>query len=121
MALRCEWTHQAATLARTLCESLITLRYIAQDKIARSRLFLDYAVIEQYKAAESLLKWGADHSKPEHVAQMKAFKATISAKYEATRPTYTFKEKNDRERPFWNWCNKRIPDMASKTESERLY
>jgi hypothetical protein len=121
MALRCEWTHQAATLARTLCESLITLRYIAQDKTARSRLFLDYAVIEQYKAVENLLEWGADHSKPEHDAQMEAFKATISAKYEAARPTYTFKDKKGKERTFLNWCNKRIFDMASKTKSERLY
>lgn len=121
MALRCEWTHQAASLARTLCESLITLRYIAQDKTARSRLFLDYAVIEQYRAAESLLKWGADNAKPEHVAQMEAFKAGISAKYEAMRPSFTFTDKNGKERAFSNWCNLRIADMGKKTDSERLY
>jgi len=122
MTLRCEWTHQAATLARTLCESLITLRYIAQDKITRSRRFLDYAVIEQYKAADSLLKWGADHSKTEHVALMEAFKASIAAKYEAMRLKYTFKDKNGNERPYSNWCNRTLADMAGKgTESERLY
>jgi Family of unknown function (DUF5677) len=121
MALRCEWTHQAATLARTLCESLITLRYIAQDKTTRSRQFLDYAVIEQYKAAESLLKWGADHAKPEYVAQMKAFKATISAEYEAMRPAFTFTDRNGKERPFSNWCNEKLADMGKKTDSERLY
>jgi len=121
MALRCEWTHQAAALVRTLCESLITLRYIAQDKKARSRLFLGYAVIEQYKAATTLLQWDAARAKPEHVQQMKAFKAEISEKYETACLTYTFEDRTHKRRPFYNWCNKKLDQMAQETESDRLY
>lgn len=121
MAIRCEWTHQAAALVRSLCESLITLRYIAQDKAVRPRLFLDYAVIEQYRAMDNLLKWDSEGAKPEHVAQMEALKATISLKYEMMRPKYTFTDRLGKERPFSNWCNKRIAEMAVDTSSERLY
>lgn len=100
---------------------MITLRYIAQDKVARSRQLLGYAVIEQYKAVESILEWESDHSKPEHVEQMKALKATISAKYETVRPAYIFKDKKDKKRPFSNWCDKKILEMAGATNSQRLY
>lgn len=121
MALRCEWTHQAAALVRTLCESLITLRYIAQDRPARSRLFLGYSVIEQHKAATSLLEWDAERAKPEHVQRMKEFKAEISEKYETARSTYTFEDRRHKRRPFYNWCNKKLDQMAKETESDRLY
>ena len=121
MALRCEWTHQAAALLRTLCESLIMLRHIAQNKTARSKQFLGYAAVEEYKVVESFLRWDAAHSKPEHVANMEALKTTITAKYDAARATYTFKNKKGKERPFSNWCNKKIFDMAKDTDSERLY
>jgi hypothetical protein len=121
IALRCEWTHQAAALLRTLCESLITLRYIAQDKTVRSKQFLGYAAVEEYKVAESFLRWDAMNSKPEHVAKMEALKTTSAARYDAVRATYTFKNKNGKERLFSNWCNKKIFDMAKDTDSERLY
>ena len=121
LTLRCEWTHQAAALLRTLCESLIPLRYIAQDKSARSKQFLGYAAVEEYKMAESFLKWDAAHSKPEHVAKMKTLKEAKTAVYNAVRVTYTVKNKKGKERPFSNWCNKSISEMAKHTGSERLY
>lgn len=121
LTLRCEWAHQAAALLRTLYESLITLRYVAQDKSARSKQFLGYAVIEEYKMAESFLRWDAAHSKREHLAKMKALKEAKAAKYGAARATYTFKNRKGQERPFSNWCNRKISDMAKDTGSERLY
>lgn len=121
MALRCEWTHQAATLVRTLCESLISFRYIAQDKVSRSQQFLNYALIEQYRAVESLLDWESGHSKPEHVERMQRFRATIAPKYEEMRPQYTFTNRKSRQQRFSNWCNKHISEMARETHSDRLY
>jgi len=121
VAMRCEWTHQAAALLRMFCESLITLRYIAEDKVARSKQFLGYAAVEEYKMAESLLRWDAAHSKPEHMAKMEAFRAASAARYDAVRAVYTFKNKKGKEQPFSNWCNKTISQMAKETGSERLY
>src|SRR5258706_11404103 len=75
IALRCEWTHQAAALLRTLCERLITLRYIAQDKKARSKLFLGYATVEEYKVARTFLHWRSTQPKTQDIAEMERFKS----------------------------------------------
>lgn len=121
VAMRCEWTHQAATLIRTLCESLITLRYIAQDKLTRPTLFLKYAVIEQYHAVVEFVRWDSAGSKPEHMAAMEALRRTLEPEYLAKVPTYTFTDRNGKERPFRNWCNKDVATMAEDTGSDRLY
>lgn len=121
LTLRGEWTHQAATLLRTLCESLITLQYIAQDKTERSKQFLGYAAIEEYKLAESFLRWESGHSKPEHVAKMEALIEAKSPAYEAVRAMYAFKTRKGSERPFRNWCNRSVGEMANATGSKRLY
>jgi hypothetical protein len=132
MCLRCEWNHQAAALIRMLCESVITMRYIAHDRMAHPSLFWGHAVIEEYKATENILKWERGHSKPEHVAGMEAFKASITPGYEAARPLYTSSEtahpctscgfqRRAKNRPHRNWCNRKIEQMASETGSDRLY
>jgi Family of unknown function (DUF5677) len=132
MCVRCEWTHQAAALVRMLCESLITLRYVAQDKVNRSKLFWGYGAIEEYKGTESILKWDAERARPEHVTAMEAFRDEIRPEYEAALPTYTFAgaphpcsacgfQRKGKKRTFRNWCNKRVSEMAAETGSERLY
>jgi Family of unknown function (DUF5677) len=35
--------------------------------------------------------------------------------------TFTPKDKTGKDRPFRNWCNKSIADMARETDSARLY
>jgi hypothetical protein len=89
IAIRCEWTPQAAALLRMLCESLITLRYIAQDKVARSKQFIGYAAIDEFRIVESLLRWEAQGAKPEHVAKLEAPKAASATRYEAARAAYS--------------------------------
>jgi hypothetical protein len=112
LALRCEWTHQAAALLRMLCESLITLRFIAQEKVLRSKLFIGYAVIDEYEGAANLLQWDAKGAPTVAVERMKALVARKQAKYDAARPNY---------RKGGGWSGKTVKQMAKETGSERLY
>lgn len=112
MALRGEWTHQAAALLRTLCESLITLRFIAQDKGSRSKQFLGYAVIDEYETADRLLQWDAEGARPEAVERLKTFRENRRPQYDEARAHYKAKR---------NWSGKTIAQMARETSSDRLY
>lgn len=112
VALRGEWTHQAAALLRTLCESLITLRFIAQDKVARSKQFIGYAVIDEYETADRLLKWDVEGAPPEAVERMKIFRESKRGQYDEARTRYKAKR---------NWSGKTIAQMARETSSDRLY
>jgi len=121
--LRCELIHQASSHVRLLCESLITLKYISLESGTRSAEFWDYADIEAYNISSSLLEWEGSTAKPRHVEGVRAFCESISDKYERVKSKYTFVDRNGRERPFRNWCNKGMSVQARDCgpSFQRLY
>lgn len=118
--LRCELIHQASFHARLLCESLIIMKYISLDPESRSDLFWGYADIEAFNISSSLLDWEGWTANPKHVEGVRAFRNSISEKYERAKNTYTDKK---RRRLFQNWCNKTISAQAYDCGSsfQRLY
>lgn len=121
--LRCELIHQASSHVRLLCESLITLKYISLESGSRSAEFWDYADIEAYDISSSLLEWDGSTANPRHVEGVRAFRESISEKYERVKSKYTFVDKKKRERPFRNWCNKSMSVQARDCgpSFQRLY
>lgn len=121
--LRCELIHQASSHVRLFCESLITLKYISIDPNTRADLFWSYSDIEAYKITSALLDLEKDKAKEVHVKKVEALFQTIKEKYKKANPIYSFVDKNNRKRPFINWCNKSIASQASECgpEFKRLY
>jgi len=121
--LRCELIHQASSHVRLLCESLITLKYISLESGSRSAEFWDYADIEAYDISSSLLEWDGSTANPRHVEGVRAFRESISEKYERVKGKYTFVDRKGRERPFRNWCNKSMSVQARDCgpSFQRLY
>lgn len=123
LLLRCELIHQASSHVRMLCDSLITLKYISLESESKSELFWGYADIESYEIATSLLEWERSTANLEHVNRVEAFRETISEQYIKAKPKYTFVDRNDRKRPFSNWCNKNMFEQARECgpDFQRLY
>ncbi len=121
--LRCELIHQASSHVRLLCESLITLKYISLESASRSAEFWDYADIEAYGISSSLLEWDGSTANPKHVEGVRAFRESISEKYERVKGKYTFVDRKGGERPFRNWCNKSMSLQARDCgpSFQRLY
>jgi hypothetical protein len=103
--LRFEWVHQAAAHVRLLCESTITLRYIAGDITNRLPQFLDYQHVEAYEIAVSILEQERDRAKPVHVQRLQDALDGLRADYERVKPRYTFNDRRQRSRAYINWCN----------------
>jgi len=112
--LRCELIHQAAAHVRLFCESLVTLRYIAQDPAARVSLFLDYAHIERYDVARSALEWEGGRAEPAHVQQTRDLLAELQPEYDRVKSRYLFTDRKGRQRAFSNWCNLTVARQAEK-------
>lgn len=123
LLLRCEWIHQAAALVRMLCESVITLGYIAKDPENRVPRFLDYYKVEVYEIAKSALDHERSRAKPVHVDRMEAFLTTLRPEYDRVKPQYTYRDKGNRLRDFSNWCNTNIRQQAQDCGDDlvRLY
>jgi hypothetical protein len=121
--LRCEWIHQAAAHVRLFCESVITLRYIATDVARRLPQFLDYAHIEAFQIARSVLEQERDRANPVHVQQLQALLDTLRSEYERVKPRYTSTYKNGQQRLIKSWCKVHISQQAKECGSNfvRLY
>jgi len=121
MLLRCEWIHQAAAHVRLLCESIITLRYIAKDPGIRVPQFLGYEHVEVYEIAKMMLEHERNRAKSVHVRQMEAFLASLQSEYDHAKPQYVVRKKKLRN--FSNWCNTSIPQQAQMCGPDpvRLY
>lgn len=121
--LRFELIHQAAAHVRLYCESLITLRYIAQDVATRVPQFLDYAHVEGYEVTQAVLASEAARANPAHVARIQTLLSRLQEDYDRVRSRYVFTGRKGRERPFVNWCNTRVAEQARLCGDgiERLY
>lgn len=121
--LRCELIHQAASHVRLFCESLITMKYISLYPTERSELFWGYSDIEGYRVTSSILEWERGRAKAVHVKKVEKIFEAIKEKYEAAKPKYSFIDKNNKRKPFINWCNKSVSKQAAEcgTEFQRLY
>jgi len=121
--LRCELIHQASSHVRLFCESLITMKYMSLDPGERSDLFWGYSDIEAYRVTSSMLEWERDKAKDIQVKKVESIFESIKEKYEVARLKYSFIDKNNKRRPFINWCNKSIADQAAECgpEFHRLY
>lgn len=120
--LRCEFLHQAAAHVRLFCESLISLRYIAQDVSVRVPQFLQYADVEGYEVAEIALKWEEEGAQPVHVERVRAMLSRLKPAYDRAKPLFVTKTRKG-ERPFINWCNTTIKGQADRCgpRVSRLY
>jgi hypothetical protein len=112
--LRYEFIHQAAAHVRLFCEALITVSYIARDPTVRVPLFLDYATIDEYKVASTLLAWERETAKPGPVAALEERQREIQIKYDQLLPKY------NRGR-LRNWCNATVKTQAKDCGHEKLY
>jgi hypothetical protein len=121
--LRCELIHQASSHVRLFCESLITMKYVSLHPGERSDLFWGYSDIEAYRVTSSLLEWERNKAKATHVERVENIFEAIKQKYEIAREKYSFMDKNNRRRPFTNWCNKNVANQAAECgpEYQRLY
>jgi hypothetical protein len=120
--LRYELVAQAAAQARLVCESIITLRYIAEDPNSRSSAFLDYAIVEAYESIDSMIRWDGDTAIPEVMAQIKRIRDDKVGEYEQTVLRYQFVDSKGRTRRFKNWANRSLADMSVVSpKCERLY
>jgi hypothetical protein len=122
MLLRCEFINQAAAHVRLFCESLIILRYISLDKDHRPNLFNDYLLIEQYEILNAMLEWERDHADATTVDKCLALLEEKKPAYQKLKPLYCSTHKR-KQRPFRNWCNKRIDEQAHDCGKniEKLY
>jgi hypothetical protein len=122
MLLRCEFINQAAAHVRLFCESLIILRYISLDKDHRSKLFNDFVVIEQYEILNAMLQWEQEHADPAAVGKSLALLKEKEPAYQKLKPLYSYYRKG-KQRPFNNWCNRRIDEQAHDCgpDIKRLY
>lgn len=120
--LRIELVSQAAGQARLLCEGVITLTFIADDPEHRSVAFLDYATIEAYDAASALIEWESVTADSAPAAAVTIIRDNLLAEYEKICQRYQFTDKKGRTRPYSNWANTSIADMAKVSkQTERLY
>jgi hypothetical protein len=121
--LRCELIHQASSHVRLFCESLITLKFMSLDPDKRAELFWGYSDIESYKITKAILDYEKDKAKESHVKKVENLFETFKEKYESAKQIYSFTDKNERTRPYQNWCNKSITNQASECgpDFERLY
>lgn len=119
--LRLEHIHQAASQIRLFCESLITLRYIAQDVATRAPQFLDYANVERYEVAESALAWEAMRARPAHVDQVRTLLSQLQPEFDRIKPRYMFTDRKGRQRPFASWCKTSVAEQARQCGLDRLY
>jgi len=121
--LRCELVHQAAAHVRLFCESAITLRYIANDVANRLPKFLDYAHIETYEIAKSILEQERDRAKPDHVQKLRDFLDGRRPDYERVKPRYTFVDRKQKRRRFNSWCRSDLFKQAEDCGPDfvRLY
>jgi hypothetical protein len=119
--LRLEHIHQAASQIRLFCESLITLRYIAQDVATRVPQFNDYANVERYEVAQSALAWEATRARPAHVEQVRALLPQLQPQFDRTKPRYVFTDRKGRQRPFPSWCKATVAEQARQCGLDRLY
>jgi hypothetical protein len=121
--LRAELIHQAAAHVRLACEALITLSYIAQAPEKRVPLFLGYSRIESYELVESMLTHERQLARASHVARAERMLKALAADYELAKPTYTFRDRNGKSRPFRNWCNVTLDEQARACGGElpRIY
>lgn len=99
------------------------MKYISLDQTARSDLFWGYSDIEAYKITSSILEWERGKAKAVHVRKVGALFININERYKVAKHNYTFIDKNNRKKPFINWCNKSIANQASEcgTKFQRLY
>ncbi len=122
MLLRCEFINQAAAHVRLFCESLIILRYISLDKDYRSKLFNNYVLIEQYEILRAMLEWEQEHADQATVGKCQALLREKEPDYQKLKPLYSYSIKG-KQRPFKNWCDKRIDEQAHDCgpDIKRLY
>jgi hypothetical protein len=120
--LRMELVYQAAAHIRLFCENVITLRYILLDPDQRSKAFLDYAVIDEYKIGAAYLKWESQTAKPQHVEAMRPQQASLKKRFTEVCGRYVASEGKKR-REFRNWCNLSLRDQAEKcgADIQKLY
>lgn len=121
LTLRAEWLHQAAVLIRAWCESLITLRYIAQDKATRAKQFWDYRIVEEQLAYERYLTFDAHNGTSEQLARIRDVVDSRATVYAEAQADFTFTTAKDKQRPYANWCNKTLVELAEITDSVELY
>jgi len=121
--LRCELIHQASSHVRLFCESLITMKYISLEPDKRAELFWGYSDIESYKITKAILDFEKVKAKEVHVMKVETLFETFKEKYTIAKQIYSFKDKNERLKPFKNWCNKTIEKQAFECgpEFKRLY
>jgi len=121
--LRCESIHQAAAQVRLFCESVITLHYIAKDKVNRAQQFFDYAFIDAFNVTQAVLQWESGRAKPVHVKQLEAVLVKHRSEYERVKPTYTYKDRNGKERVRNSWTPVNLFQQAAACGEDlaRLY
>jgi hypothetical protein len=119
--LRFEHVHQAASQIRLFSESLITLRYIAQDVDTRVPQFLEYSHVERYEIAQSALAWEAMRARPAHVEQVRTLLSQLQPEFDRTKPRYMFTDRRGRQRPVKSWCKATIAEQARQCGLDRLY
>lgn len=112
--LRLELIHQAAGQVRLFCESVITLRYIANDIPNRLSLFLNYAHIEAFEIIKSALEAERHLATPNRLHAFERVRTELEANYRRLKPSYVFTDRWGKERPFRNWCNLPISQQATK-------
>jgi hypothetical protein len=117
--LRMELAYQAAAHIRLFCENVITLRYILLDPEKRSKAFLDYATIDEFKIGAAYLKWESLTAKPRHVEAMSLQQAEVEKRFTELRGRYV----TSKGREFRNWCNLSLKTQAEECGAniQRLY
>jgi hypothetical protein len=127
LLLRCEYIDLAAAQVRILCETLITLVFVARDKAVLAPKFWGYYTIEAFETAAAMMELERERAKPEHLHSMETWLDQQRPEYERLKPTYSYvvsKGKNmGKSQPYINWCNRNLAQQAQDCGGElnRLY
>ncbi len=127
LLLRCEYIDLAAAQVRILCETLITLAFVARDRAVLAPKFWNYYTIEAFETAAAMVELEREHAKPEHLRSMEAWLDQQRPEYERLKPTYSYVVSKGKDmgksRPYINWCNRNLAQQAQDCGGElnRLY
>lgn len=117
-----EYIDLAAAQVRILCETLITLNFVAIDRAVRAPKFWDYYIIEAFETASAMVELERHSANPQHVRSMEEWLNGHRAEYDRLKPNYMYIVSKGKDmgkyRPYVNWCNRNLAQQAQDCGGE---
>jgi len=121
-------TTNAFVILRSVFEADVTAHYISKQPKERAVSFVKYGRILKKKRLDTLLKHNQTKDETWNQiisAELKEYyipnQAKIEGKYREVKGSFEFVTKEGKVRPYCNWANKTLRDMAKEVDHEIEY